>query len=190
MNTVYANYCKLAVYLLLSFSFFISSAPAKEMPAANSRQEANLYPVSSPISSGVIKKIYVKEGQSIKQGDLLFDFDDRLIKSNLEEAKANVNMVRLKLIEAKKEVARSEELYERTVLSDYELQQSKIQYSEAQASLAQAKNKLVHAQWDQDYSKVHAPFNAMVKTILCYSGCYVNNNFSAQTILFLEQTQK
>ncbi len=189
MNTAYTNYCKLPLYLLLSFSFFISSAFAIETSAANSQQKTNLYPISSPISSGVIKKIYVKEGQNTKQGDLLFEFDDRLIKSNLEEARANVKLARLKVIEAKKDVARSEELYERTVLSDYDLQQSKIQYSEAQASLAQASNKLVHAQWDQDFSKVYAPFTGIVKKVFCYSGCYVNNNFSTQTIIMLEKAQ-
>ncbi len=171
---------KLILLLLLTFSAGI----------VYSETQTNLFPISSAISSGVIKTIHVTEGQTVKKGDLLFEFDDRLINSNLEEAQANVRMASLKASEAKKEVERSVELYERTLLSDYDLQQSRVKYREAQAELAQAKNKLVHVQWDKDYSKVYAPFNARVKTLKCYTGCYVNNNFSTQTILFLEKKVK
>ncbi len=174
MNIYFLKYILL---LLLTFSTGI----------AYPETQSNLFPISSAISSGVIKKIHVTEGQTVNKGDLLFEFDDRLINSNLEEAQANVRMASLKTSEAKKEVERSIELYERTVLSDYDLQQSKVKYREAQAELAQAKNRLVHVQWDKDYSKVYAPFKAQVKTLKCYSGCYVNNNFSTQTILILEK---
>lgn len=153
---------------------------------AKTQQETS-YPVSSPISSGVIKNIYVSNGQQVKQGELLFEFDDRLINSNLDEARATVRMAKLKAVEAKKDVERSQELYERTVLSDYELQQSKIRYNEALVGLSQAKNKLAHAQWDKGYSKVYAPFSGLVKKILCYSGCYINNNVATQIILIMEK---
>ena len=174
-------YClKFILLLLLGFSTGI----------AYSETQTNLFPISSAISSGVIKTVYVTEGQSVKKGDLLFDFDDRLINSNLEEAQANVRMASLKASEARKDVERSIELYERTLLSDYDLQQSRVKYREAQAELAQAKNRLVHVQWDRDYSKVYAPFDGRVKTLKCYSGCYVNNNYATQTILILEKNVK
>jgi HlyD family secretion protein len=39
-----------------------------------------------------IKKLYVKEGDRVSAGDLLFELDDSAILSNLEQAKANVNI--------------------------------------------------------------------------------------------------
>ena len=163
---------KFILWLLLIFSTGI----------AYSETQADLFLISSAISSGVIKTIHVTEGQTVKKGELLFEFDDRLINSNLEEAQANVRMASLKASEAKKEVERSIELYERTLLSDYDLQQSRVKYREAQAELAQAKNKLVHVQWDKDYSKVYAPFNARIKTLKCYSGCYVTVSYTHLTL--------
>ena len=42
-----------------------------------------------------INKLYVKEGDRVKTGDLLFELDNGTISSNLEQAKANVNIARI-----------------------------------------------------------------------------------------------
>lgn len=42
-----------------------------------------------------ISKLCVKEGDRVKAGDLLFELDNETISSNLEQAKANVNIARI-----------------------------------------------------------------------------------------------
>lgn len=146
------------------------------------------YKITSPIS-GVVKHVYVTAGKIVKKGDLLLEFDNTLIASNLSEAQANVKLAKLNRAEAKKELDRAEELYERTVLSEHDLQLAKVLYAKAEAQSSSAENKLVHAQWDVKHSKLYAAFNGQVSQIFSYSGQYVNNQFSAETLLIIKDNQ-
>ena len=143
------------------------------------------YKITSPVS-GVIKTVNVKPGQMVKKGDLLLEYDDSLIASNLSEVKAKIQLAKLNKVEAKKEFERAEELYDRTVLSEQELQQANVLYSKALAQYAAAKNELVHAQWDMDHTKLYAAFSGQVSQIFSYPGQYVNNKFTAQTLLIIK----
>lgn len=54
--------------------------------------QGNISLISPKIGSNV-EKIYVKENQFVKKGDLLIEFDDREARINLEKAKAEFNRV-------------------------------------------------------------------------------------------------
>jgi multidrug resistance efflux pump len=155
------------------------------MPYVNvSAAENNEYKITSPISA-VIKKLHVTPGKIVHKGDLLIEFDDTLIISNLSEAKENIALAILSRDEAKKELGRAKELYERTVLSEHELQMAKISYAQTKMQYARAKNKLVHAQWELHHTKLFSSIEGQVGRIFAYPGQYVNNEFSAQTLLII-----
>ena len=143
------------------------------------------YQITSPVS-GVIKKVYVQNGKKVNQGELLLEFDNTLINSNLAEAQAQLKLAKINLSEAKKELERANELYDRTVLSEHDLQLAKISYSKASAQYSSSENQLVHAQWDKGHSKLYSPFNGRVVKLLSYQGQYVNNKLSAQTLLIIK----
>ncbi|MCU7800393.1 MAG: biotin/lipoyl-binding protein [gamma proteobacterium symbiont of Lucinoma myriamae] len=143
------------------------------------------YEITSPLS-GVIKNVYVVSGKMIKKGDVLLEFDDTLINSHLSETQSNIKLAKVNREEAKKEYERAEELYERTVLSDHDLQQAKILLVKADAQYASAKNKLVHAKWDAGHSKLYATFTGKVTRVFSYPGQYVNNQFTAQPLLLIK----
>lgn len=172
------NYQWLQALFILALLLGAASVSAQETVSG--------YRITSPVS-GVIKQIYIQPGKKVKQGDLLLEYDETLIISNLSEAQANINLARVNRTEVKKELERAEELYERTVLSEHELQQAKVLYSKALAQYARAENKLTHAQWDKTHSRLYAPFNGQVIKVLSYPGQYVNNEFTAQTLLILEK---
>ncbi len=146
------------------------------------------YEITSPFS-GVIKHIYISTGKAVKKGDLLLEFDDSLIVSNLSEAQSTIRLAKLNRAEAKKEFQRAEELYDRTVLSEHELQQAKVLYAKAEAQYAKAENQLIHAQWDIKHSKLYAGFTGKVSRIYSYPGQYVNNQFSVQPLLQIKSSK-
>ncbi len=148
--------------------------------------EPSDYNITSPIS-GIVQKIYIKKGQSVKKGDLLLEFDDSLIESDLAEAKANMNLASIKLAEAKKEQSRAEELYDITVLSEHERQQAKVLYQAAIAHYAQSKNQHLHAQWEMQHSKLYAGFAGQITQVLTYPGQYINNQLTAQVLLIIKK---
>ena len=151
---------------------------------ASAQEKKSGFQITSPVS-GVVKQVYAQVDKTIKQGDLLLEFDDSLIVSNLAEAKASMKLAKLNRAEAKKELERAEELYDRTVLSEHELQQAKVLYSKASAQYASADNQLIHAQWEKTHSKLYAPFHGRIIQVFSYPGQYVNNKLTAQTLMIM-----
>lgn len=139
----------------------------------------------SSATTGIIQKVYMQAGQIVKKGDLLVEFDNSLINSNLDEADSLLKLSKINLSEAKKEFQRSEELYERTVLSEHDLQNSKVLYYKAIAQHAQAKNTMIHREWEKKEHKLYAPFNAQIGQVFCYEGQYVNNKLTVQVLFNL-----
>ncbi|WP_455201363.1 efflux RND transporter periplasmic adaptor subunit [Kaarinaea lacus] len=117
--------------------------------------------LSTPVS-GVIKAINVSPGTLVNKGDVLLQLDDRAIIENLAKARADVERARLLEEEARRELERTNELYEQTLIADHEKQMAIIAHAEAQAKHQSAKAELAKAQMDMDYSAIRAPYDAIV----------------------------
>jgi len=125
--------------------------------------------------SGVVDKVLIKPGQKVKKGKSLLLLDQRVFKAKLEAAEKTLKSAELELAEAEKEQERAEELYERTVLSDHQLNEAKVLFAKAQAWAAQAKRELAEAQYNMDYSQISAPFDLKIKKLHAWPGQVVNN---------------
>jgi len=117
--------------------------------------------LSTPVS-GVIKSINVAPGAVVNKGEVLMQLDDRAIKQNLEEARAQVERMRLMDEEAERELARTNELYDQTLISDREKQLAMISRAEAAAKYQAAQADLAKAEMDMEYSAIRAPYDAIV----------------------------
>jgi multidrug efflux system membrane fusion protein len=117
--------------------------------------------LSTPVS-GVIKTINVSPGALVNKGDVLMQLDDRAIKENLEEARAQVERMRLLEEEAERELERTNELYDQTLIADHEKQMAIIARAEAAAKHQAAKADLARAEMDMEYSAIRAPYDAIV----------------------------
>ncbi len=117
--------------------------------------------LSTPVS-GVIKTINVAPGALVNKDDVLLQLDDRAIKQTLEKAKAQVERMQLLEEEAERELERTNELYDQTLIADHEKQMAIIARAEAAAKHQAAKADLARAQMDMEYSAVRAPYDAIV----------------------------
>ena len=126
--------------------------------------------------SGVVEKILVKEGSRVKKGQELLILDQRVFLAELQSAEKMLRSAELDYEESKKELERTEELYDRTVISDHELELAKVNFAKADATLADAKRRMVAAQYHVDYSKITAPVSGRVKSINAWVGMVVNNS--------------
>lgn len=79
-----------------------------------------------PKVSGYVKNVLVKEGQKVKQGQLLFKLETQSLSQDAEAAKAAVNTAQV-------EVNKLKPLVEKNIISPVQLETAK-------ASLAQAKS--------------------------------------------------
>lgn len=112
--------------------------------------------------SGVVQKVYADVGQKIPKGGKLLRLDETVFRARVMQARTNAISEEAQYKEAMREMQRSQQLYERTVLSDHELQVAKNNKVRAQAERDHAKALLIKARQELKYSTLRAPFNALV----------------------------
>ena len=137
-------------------------------------QDANLqttYPASikgvqdveiRPKVSGFITKLCVKEGQSVKAGQLLFVIDNVTYAAAVRQAEASVNAAKAQLNTATLTYNNSQKLFKNNVIGSYELQSTKNAMESAAAQLAQAKAAYVSAKQNLNFCFVTSPANGVV----------------------------
>lgn len=137
-------------------------------------QDANLqttYPASikgvqdveiRPKVSGFITKLCVKEGQSVKAGQLLFVIDNVTYAAAVRQAKASVNAAKAQLNTATLTYNNSQKLFKNNVIGSYELQSTKNAMESAAAQLAQAEAAYVSAKQNLNFCFVTSPSNGVV----------------------------
>ena len=112
--------------------------------------------------SGKVTQVNVRPGVIARQDDILVELDQRFFKMNLERTRAERQAARLKLEEGQREQDRAIELYDRTVISDFERQQADIQLSAARAHYARTQAEYERAKLEQEYSLIRAPYDAVI----------------------------
>lgn len=111
------------------------------------------------LEMGYLEAIQVKEGQSVKQEDLLFTVKPILYKSKLDAENAEARLAQLEFEYTKK-------LYEDKVVSKQE-----VALLEAKLAKAQAKAQLAAA--ELDFATVKAPFDGIIDRLQLQQGSLV-----------------
>ncbi len=148
----------IASYLLL---YFAIAVPVLALEIEAELDWARQTELGTPVR-GVVQQVLAKPGQRVKQGEVLLYLDQRGFKSQVVGLKAQLKHFKAELAEAKREQDRSLELYDRTVLSDHELQVAKNNFIAAKAKYHKGQADLVQAELDLEFSSVRAPFDAVI----------------------------
>ncbi len=100
------------------------------------------------LEHGYLQKIYVDEGDAVKEGQLLFQIMPNLYEAEKQKAQAEVNFAEIEYQNTKK-------LADGDVVSPNELAMAK-------AKLDQAKAELALAQVHLEFTKIRAPFDGII----------------------------
>lgn len=168
--------------LFLGLGLFAGAVAAEEL--TGTLEWARRVELSTPLS-GRISKVLVRPGQRVKQGELLVELDPRSWQAQATEARAGVKKAQVDAEEAERELKRTQEMYDRTMLSEHERQLGEIAAERARANLSEAKAKLVQAETDLEYSRVMAPFDGVVVAVQAEPQQVVVNRFSATPLAVL-----
>ena len=143
--------------------------------------------LSIPVN-GVVANVQANAGDRVKAGETILGLDDRFLKA--EAARAEQDLLRWQQMEAeaKRELERAQELFDRTILSVHDLESAKIAYTRAQAQLKSAEAANVKAIMDLQYASVTAPFDGVVVQRLVEQGESVNNNDGATPLVIFAET--
>lgn len=118
-----------------------------------------------PQVAGTITKVCVKEGQRINRGETLFVIDQVPYKAQLQMADANVEAAQAAVATAELVAESKQQLYDKNVVSQFELLTAKNALATAKAALAQAEAAQVNAANNYSYTLVKSPLNGVVGTI-------------------------
>lgn len=129
-----------------------------------------------PRIEGYLQGIYVKEGQRVKEGQLLFRVDAATYRAAVESADANVQQMTAALEKAQLEYDGKRQLHAKNIISDYELATAQSDLAVAKANLAAAKAALVSARNELSYTELRSPSDGVVGRIRYRKGDFVSPN--------------
>ncbi len=149
--------------------------------------------------SGQVKKMYVKLGDQVKQGQLIAQIDSYRQENELKTAEASIKSQQAQLAtkqanlsKVAAEYQRQVEMYKYDATSKAELESALASYKTAQAEIAQisaqieqSKLSLATAKEDLGYTRIVAPMDGTIVAIVTEEGQTVNANQSAPTIVKL-----
>ena len=138
--------------------------------AIEGKQDIEIYPQVS----GYIERLCVSEGEKVRQGQILFVIDQVPYKAALETAIANVKVAEASLATAELTYNSTKALFEKKVVSYFNLQTSRNSYLTAQAQLAQAKAEEVNARNNLSYTEVKSPSDGVVGMLPYRKGALVS----------------
>jgi RND family efflux transporter MFP subunit len=149
----------------------------------NSIQPTNII----PRVTGYVTEIHFKEGQEVKEKDLLFVIDPRPYDAQFEQQKSQVKLSDASLDLAKKTLARFEALKKTSPgsVSEQELDQYKATVQEADARLNAQNKSLDLYKMNKEFTQVISPVDGQAGRYMATKGNLVNQD---QTLLTTVQT--
>jgi RND family efflux transporter MFP subunit len=116
----------------------------------------------TPRVSGYLTGIHFRDGQYVRQGQLLFTIDARPAQAQLDQARAQLARAQAQLVNARTELARSRTLAAQKAASIEELEQRQAALRAAQADVAAAQANVRARQLDMGFTRVVAPISGQV----------------------------
>ncbi len=133
---------------------------------------ANVVGVACRVAGPIIQ-IPIRDNQSVKKGDLLFEIDPSTYIATVKNAQAKLLQTQAAEIQANQELARQTQLYQSKVTDLRDLQNAQDLLAAAQADTAAAQAELDYANLNLGYTKIFAPVDGYITNMNTSPGTYV-----------------
>lgn len=145
----------------------MGSVLAETLPA---RLHWGQHLVLATTESGLVQRVAVKPGDQVRAGEELLRLDTQALEARLAEAGAGIAEAEARLAEAERERERTQELYDRTLLAEHELQLAHLARAEAHTRLLGARARQAELQQRLGYRILHAPWDGRVLAVAVQPG--------------------
>jgi membrane fusion protein, multidrug efflux system len=159
----------------------ILTAPGTVEPLANVAVKTRV--------DGQIVEVLFKEGDLVKEGDVLFRLDDRMVKAQIAQAEASIAKDQASLRDAQATLTRREALIDRKIVTEAALDQARYAVEGLKASIA-AGHALLETQRTQlDYLTIRAPITGRTGSLSAKVGAMVRGVDAAAALVTINQTK-
>lgn len=111
---------------------------------------------------GVILAIHFKEGQPVKEGDLLYEIDPAPFQAKLAEARARQVEAETRLVKAESDLKRIRPLAEMKAVSERDLDAAVAAVGVAQGAVEAARAGVTSAEIELGYTRILAPVSGLI----------------------------
>lgn len=121
-------------------------------------------------ATGILEKVFVKVGDSVKKGDLVAVVDDRELQAKLAEAEARLQLALARQAYAAKTLPRKQQLFKKRLDSQDSLDQAVQNSRVAEFEVAAARASLETLRVQSSYYKVYSPMDGVVSQVAAQEG--------------------
>lgn len=131
---------------------------------------------------GFLEKIYVDEGQKVRQGQALFHLNDAEYKTRLARTQATLNNALAQARVASLELDRVRMLTQKNIISKTELDVAQAKLTAARSTVEEARSAASNAALMLSYTTIRAPFDGVVNRELLKVGSLIDDGTLLTTV--------
>jgi len=120
-----------------------------------------------------VTAVHVEEGAKVKQGDLLFSLDDRILRDQRNQLAAQVQKDEAQLQQAQRDVVRADELVTKGAGPRVTLENAQTAAKAQEAQLAFDRAALAHIETQIAYTEIRSPVSGRIGSIAAKVGTVV-----------------
>jgi membrane fusion protein (multidrug efflux system) len=135
--------------------------------------------------SGFLDKIAYREGELVKEGQLLFQLDPKPFQAQLESARGELQAQQARFTTAQANLGRVKPLAQQNALSQSDLDKAQGEFDSAKAAVFSAQAKVTEAELNLGYATIRSPVTGLASRALQRQGAFINSMSESANLTYV-----
>lgn len=157
-----------------------------QVPGVGNVQAYSTVAIKSQVE-GVLTSVHFKEGEAVREGDLLFTIDPRPFEAQLNQAKANLARDEIQLDNAERQVERNASVVEKGYVSRDQYDQLVANAAALKAIVQADRAAVENAELKLKYCYIRSPINGYTGQLKVHQGNLVKANDNDNPMVIINQ---